>query len=217
HLADFGISATLASTSGVTRTGCWVGSLDYVAPEVIQGDPATERSDVYSLGCVLYEMLSGTVPYPKASDAAKLFAHLNATPPAIPLTDPREAALFTDVVACALAKDPDLRYQTPHELAAAAADQAPAWIPRRARRLRNRPLLGALSGLVLLCSLARAAARGLRRAPDRGCARTEAVSTNAMAIPDTHRLCRRRPSRVLARRSVDTIPSHITNPGTAPS
>ncbi|MGO9753847.1 MAG: hypothetical protein ACLP8S_19840, partial [Solirubrobacteraceae bacterium] len=41
HLADFGISATLASTSGVTRTGCWVGSLDYVAPEVIQGDPAT--------------------------------------------------------------------------------------------------------------------------------------------------------------------------------
>ena len=174
HLVDFGISATLASASGVTRTGCWVGSLDYVSPEVIQGGVATERSDVYSLGCILYEMLAGAVPYLKDSDAARLFAHLNGAPPRVALPDPHASALLDDVIARALAKDPAARYQTPHDLADAAAAavamaDSPANGLQRARRaLRNR-------------RIARRRMHRPRRAAQRGSARSALAAIAAIA------------------------------------
>jgi hypothetical protein len=61
----------------MTKTGLFVGTLDYVAPEQVEGRRVDARTDVYALGCVLYEMLSGTVPFPRDSDIAKLFAHVN--------------------------------------------------------------------------------------------------------------------------------------------
>ena len=81
YLTDFGLTKRLGSSGDLTRAGAWVGTPDYVAPEQIQGRDVDRRADVYSLGCVLYEMLTGQVAYPKDSDMAKLWAHVTDPPP----------------------------------------------------------------------------------------------------------------------------------------
>ena len=119
YLTDFGLTKRLGSHGDLTRPGGWVGTPDYVAPEQIQARDVDGRADVYSLGCVLYETLTGHVAYPKSSDVAKLWAHV-ADPPPLPSTErPELVKAFDDVVAKATAKDPDDRYATAGELAAA--------------------------------------------------------------------------------------------------
>ena len=76
YLTDFGLTKRLGSQGSLTRTGAWVGTPDYVAPEQIRAGPVDGRADIYSLGCVLYEMLTGEVAYPKDNDMAKLWAHV---------------------------------------------------------------------------------------------------------------------------------------------
>jgi len=68
YLTDFGVTKQLGEGGGLTRTGGWVGTADYVAPEQVQGKPIDGRADIYSLGCVIYEMLTGKVPYPRPSE-----------------------------------------------------------------------------------------------------------------------------------------------------
>ena len=74
YLADFGLTKHAQSRSGLTHTGQFVGTVDYVAPEQIEGRPVDKRADVYSLGCVLFECLTGVVPYHRESDVAVLWA-----------------------------------------------------------------------------------------------------------------------------------------------
>jgi len=81
YLTDFGLTKRSASSGGMTGSGEWVGTLDYVAPEQLRGEQVDGRADVYSLGCVLYEALSGHVPYPRDNDLAKLWAHISDPPP----------------------------------------------------------------------------------------------------------------------------------------
>ncbi len=83
------------------------------------------RTDVYSLGCVLYEMLTGSVAYPKDNDMAKLWAHVQDPPPSPSLKRPELVQTFDDVVSRATAKDPNDRYAKASELAA-AVDRAVA-------------------------------------------------------------------------------------------
>src|SRR3970040_1371311 len=82
YLADFGLTKRTGSLSGVTAAGDIVGTLEYVAPEQITGDPLDGRADVYSLGCVLYERLHGSSPFPRATDVALLWAHVHEEPTA---------------------------------------------------------------------------------------------------------------------------------------
>jgi non-specific serine/threonine protein kinase len=119
YLADFGLTKRLGSVGSLTRTGAWVGTPDYVAPEQIKAAPVDGRADVYSLGCVLYEMLAGEVAYPKDNDMAKLWAHVEDPCPAPHLKRPELVKAFDDVVARATAKDPDDRYPRASELSAA--------------------------------------------------------------------------------------------------
>jgi len=77
YLADFGLTKRTGSLSGVTAAGDIVGTLEYVAPEQITGDEVDSRSDVYSLACVLYECLTGSSPFPRATDVALLWAHVH--------------------------------------------------------------------------------------------------------------------------------------------
>jgi hypothetical protein len=131
-LADFGLTKRVGSAMDLTRAGAWVGTPDYVAPEQIQGHTVDRRADVYSLGCVLYEMLTGHVAYPKDSDMAKLWAHVTDPPPMPSADRPELVPAVDDVVARATAKDPDERYASASALADAvnaavreqAADQA---------------------------------------------------------------------------------------------
>jgi protein kinase-like protein len=119
YLADFGLTKRLGSAGDLTRTGGWVGTPDYVAPEQIQGHSVDGRADIYSLGCVVYEMLTGHVAYPKDSHMAKLWAHVTDPPP-LPRRDrPDLVESFDAVVAHATAKEPNDRFKTAGELAGA--------------------------------------------------------------------------------------------------
>src|SRR3954468_23353749 len=120
YLTDFGLTKHVSSSSGITHTGQWVGTLDYVAPEQISGGPLDARVDVYSLGCVLFEALTGQVPYPKDSDVAKMFAHMNEPPARVSQLAPRAGAAFDPVGERALAKQPDQRYPSTGDLGRAA-------------------------------------------------------------------------------------------------
>lgn len=119
YLTDFGLTKRLGSEGSLTRTGTWVGTPDYIAPEQIQAGGVDGRTDVYSLGCVLYEMLTGGVAFPRENDVAKLWAHVTDSPPPPSMKRPDLVKDFDEVVARATAKDPDQRYRKPSELAAA--------------------------------------------------------------------------------------------------
>ncbi|MDI3408803.1 serine/threonine-protein kinase [Streptomyces cavernicola] len=112
YLTDFGLTKKSLSLTGFTRVGQFVGTLDYVAPEQISGRPVDGRCDVYSLGCVVFEMLTGAPPFRREEDMALLWAHQYDPPP--PLTDLRpDLPRGVDAVfARALAKAPDDRYGT---------------------------------------------------------------------------------------------------------
>ena len=122
YLTDFGLTKRLGSIGALTRTGGWVGTPDYVAPEQIQGRNVDRRADVYSLGCVLFEMLTGRVAYAKDSDMAKLWAHVSDPPPLPRTVRPQLVEAFDDIIGQATAKDPNDRYATAGQLAAAVQD-----------------------------------------------------------------------------------------------
>ena len=81
YLSDFGVTKRLHSGAGLTRTGQFVGTVDYVAPEQIKSDDVDGRADEYSLACVLFRCLTGTVPFPRDSEVATIYAHLQDPAP----------------------------------------------------------------------------------------------------------------------------------------
>ena len=114
-LADFGLTKGIDEI-GLTKTGQFVGTVDYIAPEQIRGERATSCSDVYSLAAVLYECLTGIVPYPKPSDAAVMYAHLSEQPPLVTEQRPELGQALDDVLVRAMSKDPAERHQSATEL-----------------------------------------------------------------------------------------------------
>ena len=146
YLGDFGLSRRLdAEGPGPGRS---LGTIAYVAPEQIRGEQVDGRADCYSLACVLYECLAGEPPFAGRSDAAVLFAHLEAEPPTL-------AELGT-VLATGLAKDPDDRYPT----CATMVEEA-----RRALGLAPRRKLWQVIGLA--AAIVVAVAAGVAFAADR--------------------------------------------------
>jgi hypothetical protein len=122
YLTDFGLAKRLAAPAELTRAGAVVGTPDYLAPEQIEGRTLDGRADVYALGCVAYEMLTGRVPFGRPTSMATLWAHLTDPPPLPRAERPELVPAFDTVVARATAKDPDERYATAGELAAALRD-----------------------------------------------------------------------------------------------
>ncbi len=118
-LSDFGAVKELAS-AGMTRTGTFVGTIEYCAPEQIEGGEVDARTDVYALGCVLYEAVTGKPPFHRPSEVAVLNAHLHAPPPQVSKDAPDIPAALDPVISKALSKSPLDRYATPGELVAAA-------------------------------------------------------------------------------------------------
>ncbi len=116
YLADFGLMKHQVSRSGLTDTGQFLGTVDYVAPEQVEGRQTDHRADVYSLGCVLYESLTGSVPYPRDSDVAVLFAHVQDVVPRITDLRPDLPPAIDEVAARAMAKRPEHRYASAGDL-----------------------------------------------------------------------------------------------------
>jgi serine/threonine protein kinase len=120
YITDFGVARNVATESGLTQTGRFVGTLDYVAPEQISGGAVDARVDVYALGCLLFKLLTGEVPFPKDGEAARLYAHLNDPPPAPSLYVPEVGMALDDVVIRAMSKNPEDRYPSAGDLGRAA-------------------------------------------------------------------------------------------------
>ncbi|MET9488172.1 protein kinase [Nocardia sp. NPDC006630] len=120
YLADFGIARTEGET-GITMAGTAVGSYAYMAPERFDDSgPVTGRADLYSLGCVLHECLTGNKPFPATNMSVLIRGHLSEAPPRPSLQHSGIPAALDDVLARALAKDPGSRYLTAGEFARAA-------------------------------------------------------------------------------------------------
>ena len=121
YLTDFGLTKLQKSDTQLTASGMLVGTFDYLAPEVIQGSAIDHRADIYALGAVLFEALTGEVPYPQGEhEFATLYAHVTSPPPVPSQRAPGVAPAFDAVIARAMAKDPGDRFQSAGELGAAA-------------------------------------------------------------------------------------------------
>ncbi|TFV68946.1 serine/threonine protein kinase [Blastococcus sp. CT_GayMR19] len=113
YLTDFGLTKRTAElSSGLTGTGHFLGTVDYVSPEQIQGKPVGPGTDIYALGGVLYECLTGQLPFRRDDDAALLWAHLVEAPPPVTGIRPELPEAIDAVVAHAMAKDPADRYES---------------------------------------------------------------------------------------------------------
>jgi serine/threonine-protein kinase len=108
-LTDFGIAKSVEEVGRLTAAGDVVATFQYASPEQIDGKPLDHRSDIYSLGCVLYELLTGRPPYPGMSVAAAIQAHLQSPPPRPTDVRPGLPAAFDQVIATAMAKSPQER------------------------------------------------------------------------------------------------------------
>jgi serine/threonine-protein kinase len=139
-LSDFGVVKEL-SAGGATRTGAFVGTIEYCAPEQIEGREVDQRADVYALACVFYECVVGTSPFHRSSDVAILNAHLHAAPPRLTKAAPDLPEDLEAVLSKALSKSPLDRYASCGEFVAAVRTAASG------RRIHHRRL--ALSLAVL--------------------------------------------------------------------
>jgi tRNA A-37 threonylcarbamoyl transferase component Bud32 len=197
YLSDFGLTKRATSDSGITATGQFVGTLDYAAPEQFEGGQMDGRADVYSLGGVLYECLTGDVPYPRENQAALVYAHLQAPPPKVTAIRAELPPTIDGVVAKAMSKLPDDRYQSAGELAEAAAQalgvEAVAPVtptrpvgtppsPRPPRRTSRSALVGMGAGAVAVALVVGliVANRGGKTPAARGT--SEATSTGPAAV-----------------------------------
>jgi YVTN family beta-propeller protein len=169
YLADFGLTRRIGGARGLTVSGQVLGTIDYVAPEQVEGGPVDGRADQYALGGVLFECLTGVVPFRRDSELAVLWAHVHDPPPRISDHRPDLPAALDDAIGRALAKAPSDRYPSCAALIAATqaalAGTTPAGlrhrigraVGRRAGRGRRRPGLAGLtrrSSLVLTITAA---------------------------------------------------------------
>jgi serine/threonine protein kinase len=144
YLADLGLTKHVDSKSGATGSGELLGTIDYIAPEQISGAHVDGRADVYSLACVLFECLTGSVPYVRENQAAVLWAHLHDDVPRVTTVNPALSEAIADALARGMAKSPDDRYSTGRELVAAldAPPEAATALGRgeaSTRPIRTRP------------------------------------------------------------------------------
>ncbi len=153
YLSDFGLSKQSVSSNSLTATGQFLGTLDYMAPEQVEGRPLDGRADQYALACSAFEMLTGTPPFKREEGIAVLWAQLSAPTPSLKALRPELPSAVDPVMAKALAKSPDDRYLTCSEFAAAlraacavgASDPGPgrpsagAWPATEMAHIRDQP------------------------------------------------------------------------------
>lgn len=120
YLIDFGLAASTAGMTSLTRSGTVIGTMDYLAPERLNQQPVDGRADMYSLACVLYQAVTGHRPFPTDEPVGAIAAHLHTPPPVASALAPHLPAALDQVIATGMAKDPDRRYATAGQLMAAA-------------------------------------------------------------------------------------------------
>src|SRR3954452_4330535 len=134
YLTDFGLTKRFSQASrALTATGQFVGTIDYVAPEQVERRDIDGRADEYSLVCVMYERLTGEVPFAETADVATLFAHVQQQPPPVTIVRPDLPMEVDEAIGRAMAKSRDDRFGTCGEFVVAVRDALGTW-GSRARR-----------------------------------------------------------------------------------
>src|SRR5580692_9628708 len=118
YLSDFGLAKGSLANTGLTSTGQFLGTLDYVSPEQVEGRPVDGRTDQYALGCVAFELLTGQPPFPREQGMAVLYAQVSEAPPRLSSRRAGLPAGVDDVVNRALAKAQGDRYPSCRDFAA---------------------------------------------------------------------------------------------------
>jgi eukaryotic-like serine/threonine-protein kinase len=169
-VTDFGIARSVDVHGGLTQTGTVMGTSDYISPEQARGSHVDAQSDVYSLGAVLYELLTGEVPFAGDNFVAVAMRHINEPPPSVRAKRPELSPRLDAAIRRALAKDPGDRFDSMDELcaelsasvedetqASGAQTMIVAPRPHRARAARERPTVGPiallLGGLIVLAGV----------------------------------------------------------------
>jgi serine/threonine-protein kinase len=170
-VTDFGIARSLDVKHGVTQTGTVLGTSDYIAPEQAQGQRVDEHTDVYSLGIVLFELLTGELPFSGENFVAVAMQHINESPPPVSTLRPEVPPRLDAAVARALAKRPEDRFarmadfgreleacleemRAPGGAETMVISPPPARAPRRHARRRRAPV----AALIVVAGLAAAVA-----------------------------------------------------------
>jgi serine/threonine-protein kinase len=115
YLGDFGLARD-PDGAALPVPGQVIGTLDYMAPEHLDGEGVGTPADIYALTCMVVETLTGEVPFPRATDAAVMYAHVTEEPPSVSARRPELPAALDEVVAAGMAKDPDDRPTTARAL-----------------------------------------------------------------------------------------------------
>lgn len=111
-LADFGIAKAAGEATSLTSTGMTIGTMQYISPEAIEGEEVDKRSDIYSLGCTAFHLLTGRPPFTGTSIASMMSAHLTKPVPSISSVNPHLPEGADAVFKQVLAKNPESRYQS---------------------------------------------------------------------------------------------------------
>jgi serine/threonine-protein kinase len=178
-VTDFGIARSLDVQHGMTQTGTVLGTSDYIAPEQAQGQRVDEHTDVYSLGVVLYELLTTEVPFPGENFVAVAMRHINEPPPPIRDKRPDVPPRVEAAIQKAMAKRPEDRFPTMAdfcqeldaclaELGEAGTQVAPALAPRARRERRRVSPWPVIAALVVLAAAGAIAAYFLLHDPGSG-------------------------------------------------
>jgi hypothetical protein len=132
YLADFGLTKQTLSQSHLTRTGEFVGTIAYIAPEQVRGEEVDGRTDQYSLACVLFESLTGRLPFDRETEAAVLYGHLLEAPPRSSHVRPELPEALDDVVTTGMAKLKEDRFESCSVMVQMARDSLGETTPGKA-------------------------------------------------------------------------------------
>lgn len=149
-VTDFGLARMLGMTTGLLPNRS-IEALFYISPEQAKGQPATERSDIYSLGILLYEICTGLVPFQGTRPVALMMQHVNAMPPSPALINPNISPALTNVMMRSLAKEPEERFASAASMTIAMAKALHVPVPERLGHLveqaeNDRPIRAAGAG-----------------------------------------------------------------------
>jgi eukaryotic-like serine/threonine-protein kinase len=161
YVSDFGLAKSFEDDSaGMTRTGAFLGTPRYMSPEQVEGNPADQRSDIYSYGLILYEMVTGDVPFTGESTLKLMYQRIQQVPKSPKLVNPDLPDWFAGVVMRCLEKNPATRYQSAAEIVLDLQGEKSVAIPRAATRtvqipgFTQRYWVWAAAGVLVLVTLA---------------------------------------------------------------